>query len=396
MGKWFQFQKGYVVVQLCSEAPERFLNLCRNRGIDLWDLSSEDSYICSTSIDDFYAMKPIARKTHIKLKILQRRGLPFWIHRNRKRVPFFLGFVCFMVLLQLASLFIWNISYEGNQKYTEEELRNFLLERGYTAGMRIKEAHCEELEKEIRKAYNDITWVSVMIAGTKMTVKIKENDGYLHAEMQDEEPCSLYAQYSGIIRSMITRIGVPQVQVGDEVEKGQLLVSGIVTVKGEDESILSQRQVHASADIYVEQILNYTDWIPQNYLKKNVVSTRNLPFIQIGHYYLELPNFFWKTTENEMTVTHMQQLCLKESFWLPVYYGSKVIASCTETELKKSEEEMKKEAEKNFFQYLENLQKIGVEIIQNNVTINLTVGGCLAEGTVTVWFPAVQEGELTQ
>lgn len=394
MEKLFQLARGYVKLHLCSESPERFLNLCRNHGIVLWNLSSEQGYFCCTSIDDFYRMHPLVRKSHIKVKIQQKRGFPFWMQRNRKKIPFFLGFVCFMILLQIASLFIWKISYEGNQKHTTDELSRFLQERGYVSGMRIKNAQCEELEKEIRRYYSDINWVSVMIEGTKMTVKVKENDGYLDAQMEDDSPCSLYAKYSGVIRGMITRAGVPKVKVGDEVEAGQLLVSGVVPVLNEDEGVIAEHQVHASADIYVEQVISYSDWISDGYLQRNITKTFSFPFIQLGTYYIKIPDFLWKEKENKMSVTRISQVCIQDSLWLPIYYGVENVSAYTETILKKTENEMEKEAAKKISDYLENLQKIGVEIIQNNVTINLIAGGCLAEGDIIAWYPCAEAGEL--
>lgn len=396
MGKWIRLGKGYVRLCLQSDSPERFLNLCRHNGIDLWELSSDDGYYCCTSIDDYYAMRPLIKKSHMKIKIDQKKGLPFWLYRNRKRLPFFFGFGCFMFLLQILSLFIWSIDYEGNQKYTDEELGRFLRSQGYMAGMKVKDAACESLEKEIRKQYEDINWVSVMIDGTKMTVKVKENDGYLDAQMEEDEPCSLYASHSGIVRSMITRAGVPMVQVGQQVEAGQLLVSGEVSVLGEDGLVMSTRQVHASADIFVEQTLNYSDWMSEDYLQKNIVSERLIPIFHLGNFYMKMPNIWKSQSKEQFASTDMYQLCLGDSLWLPVYYGVEKISTYTETLLKKPGEEMKQEAEKKISKYLLDLQKIGVEIIQNNVTITLTAGGCLAEGEVVVWYPSAQAGEIKE
>lgn len=394
MGNFIRLGKGYVRLCLQTDSPERFLNLCRHHGIDLWELSSQDGYYCSASIEDYYAMRPLVKKSHTKIRITKKRGLPFWLHRNRKRIPFFLGFGCFMILLQVLSLFIWSIDYEGNQKYTNQELSRFLESQGYVSGMRVKDASCESLEKEIRKHYNDINWVSVMIDGTKMTVKVKENDGYLDAKMEDETPCSLYAGHSGIVRSMITRTGVPMVQVGEEVEQGQLLVSGLVSVTGEDGLVMSTREVHASADVFIEQTLPYSDEVSGTYLQKNIESERSIPVFYIGNFYLQFPNIWMRAAKEQFISTNMRQLCLGDSLWLPIFYGTEKVFTYTETLLKKSEEQLRTEAEKKFSEYLLDLQKIGVEIIQNNVTITLTADGCLAKGDVTVWYPSAQEGEI--
>ena len=57
------------------------------------------------------------------------------------------------------------------------------------------------------------------------------------------------AACSGVVTSMITRAGTPKVKPGDEVEKGQILVSGIVDVYNDAKEVVNQRPVSADADI---------------------------------------------------------------------------------------------------------------------------------------------------
>ena len=43
------------------------------------------------------------------------------------------------------------------------QLRKFLRQNGYDCGMLVSDAGCEQLEKLIRNAYNDVTWVLSLI-----------------------------------------------------------------------------------------------------------------------------------------------------------------------------------------------------------------------------------------
>lgn len=115
-----KFFQGYVRVRLTGYAPERFLNLCSNRNILIWNLEyREEHYEFCISVRGFRQLKPLLRKTKTRLIILQRYGLPFWLHRYRKRKLFFGGIFFCGAALYVLSLFIWNIQIQGNQHQTD-------------------------------------------------------------------------------------------------------------------------------------------------------------------------------------------------------------------------------------------------------------------------------------
>ena len=78
----------------------------------------------------------------------------------------------------------------------------------------------------------------------------------------DQSPCDLVAAKSGTIRSMVVREGVPQVEVGDTVEAGQLLVSGRIPVTGDDGAEITSHLVRADADIEAETTEEYEKKLP--------------------------------------------------------------------------------------------------------------------------------------
>ena len=89
-----RYLKGYLRICVTSTSPERFLNLCRNRGILLWGLSPHGrDYEMYISIRGFRKLKPVLKKTKTKVTIEERFGLPFFFHKYRKRKMFFCGAV---------------------------------------------------------------------------------------------------------------------------------------------------------------------------------------------------------------------------------------------------------------------------------------------------------------
>lgn len=393
--RWQNFLKGYLTVRLEGDSPERFLNLCSFHGISIWNLECRQGvYQCCMYAKDFKSLRMIIRKTGKKVRIISRTGVPFFLHRNRKRKAAVVGIVLFFFILYVLSLFVWNIGFEGNQKYTDQVLLDFIQSKGYHHGMTLKSVRCEALEKEIRNTYSDITWVSVRLDGTRLIVKVKENE---NSQSQEEEPAQeektgkdLVAANSGIVRYIATRQGTPKVHVGDTVEKGAVLVSGTLEIFDDYGTLLTTHPVAADADIVIEYEEEYKEELSRIYMEKNYEETQTRPFLQIGT--AKLPMIpFWnqKNLETEQ-IREVRQFHLFENFYLPIYYGSIVQKGYTSSQCLYSEEYISARAEMHLMNYFEKLQKLGVEIIENNVRIVVQEKTCLAQGTLLLWDKRIE------
>ena len=71
MEKLFHFLRGYVKIRVWGYSPERFINLCGNRDILLWDIARHGAYYTMCiSIRGFRQLKPITKKTKTRVAIL--------------------------------------------------------------------------------------------------------------------------------------------------------------------------------------------------------------------------------------------------------------------------------------------------------------------------------------
>ena len=138
--KILQYIRGYLLIRVTGYSAERFLNACRHRGIRLWNMRPcGNAYEMNISIRGFGKIRPIVRKTGVRVVIAERAGLPFFLYRYRKRKLFFVGAGLFFVLIFTLSKFIWSIDIRGNFTRTDETLLEFLEEKEVVNGMRISE-----------------------------------------------------------------------------------------------------------------------------------------------------------------------------------------------------------------------------------------------------------------
>ena len=131
MEKIVHFLRGYVKIKVWGYSPERFINLCGNRNILLWDIENHGTcYTMCISIRGFLSLKPITRKTKTRVAVLQRSGLPFFIPRIRKRSIFVFGLLGCLLFLHAMSRYVWAIEITGNSSLTTDVLMDFLEEGG--------------------------------------------------------------------------------------------------------------------------------------------------------------------------------------------------------------------------------------------------------------------------
>lgn len=351
----------------------------------MWDLVSVNgSYECNMTLKDFRIIRPLVKKSKTRLRITKKEGLPFFLYRNRKRKVTYISVILFFLFLHTMSLFIWDIEFEGNQKYTDGVLMDFLYSYGYKHGMKISNITCEDIEKQIRNEYNDINWVSAMIDGTKLIVKVKENTGILHLEENTESGSGdLVADKEGVVREIVTRQGTPVVHVGDQVAKGDILVSGVVDIIDDSSTVVNRHYVRADADVTLELSYYYKDTIKKAYKKRVYEEEKKQYFIQgFGYRFVFLPMNL-KDVKAEV-YTDTKQVHIFSNFYLPFYYGDSIIKYYSEVDSVYTDEQLKGIAEGRLSYYLKNLEKMGVEIIENNVKILVNNNNCVAEGNIVV------------
>ena len=92
MVEFLKYVRGYLRIRVSGFSPERFMNLCSNKGILLWKIEREgDVYYMNIHLDGFRALRPIVRKTGTKVAVLERCGLPFFLPKLFRRKAFIGG-----------------------------------------------------------------------------------------------------------------------------------------------------------------------------------------------------------------------------------------------------------------------------------------------------------------
>lgn len=384
--KWL---RGYLIVAIKGYSPERFINLCSNRDILIWNMRQTNTgYEFYISLKAFRKLKPIVKKTKTMPRIKKRIGLPFLLYKYRKRKVFFGGIVVFFILLYTFSLFIWDITIEGQQAHTKELILKYLKSQEIYSGVLKKKVNCKAIEEALRLEYNDISWVSAEIKGTRMIIKITETNMPVIAEKLDA-PCHIIAQKDGIITSIVTRKGKPLVQKGDIVKKGDILVSGVIEIIGDGELLMKKEACVSDADIKMKTFYNYKDKFSLKYNKKTYTLREKRGFeITILNKKIILYSPLKKYSKYDI-IEQENTLKFGNNFYLPFKYTKSLYKEYEESNCIYTKEEAEAIAGKNLNLYIEKLKEKGTTILENNVNITVGKENCTSSGKLIVEESAI-------
>lgn len=384
------FFHGTVRIEVKGESVERFVNLCRSNGIYIWDIRNQEICKICISIEDFFRLKSVIKKTGVKIRIIEKYGIPFLLYRYRKRKMFVAGICTSFLLIYLLSLFIWDLEVEGNYSYSDNEIMKFLEANRIYPGMKKREVHCDDIEKAIRNQYFDITWVSVEVTGTRLIVHIRENEEELtetqqkqeSSEGQNAEGYDLVAAKDAEITGVVMRSGTPAVKAGMEVKAGDMLVYGHYDVVNDSQEVVRTQYLTADADIYGKVVYFYEYQMPLTYQKKIYDEKQRTAYsLRFGK---KLFQTLFQKKENEEMVTEEEQIALYGDFYLPVSVLKHTYTNYKLEEQIYSEEQAKNICEEKLAYFLEKLEKNTIQIVENNVTIEMSDDICLSSGSITV------------
>lgn len=389
--RWF---RGYVRVCVKGRSPERFCNLCSNRGIVIWDfgIDDENAYHLCLFQSDFKKLLPVVIKSGTRPCIEKRMGFPFFLSRWSKRKMLITGFLFFIGVLVTLSRFIWKIDIEGNYTYTDEEMRKFLQKNKIDTGCTISSVNCAAMEEEIRKQYPDIGWVSMDINGTNLRVRIVETNMPVPYEKQTE-PCHLIASHDGTVESIVTRSGVPCVKKGDTVTAGAILISGVEERYGDFDVLIGKKGVAADGTVKIRTVYQYEVRIPFKINKKSYLAKETVQYgIKVfQHRFYLYPPLYRFQSETRYDIITRENIWSIGCFSLPCAEISRKIRPYKNVTVTQPVEAAKKEGKKKLEDYLRHLDEELVTVEKTDIRYKKETDSLLLIASIAV---VEQAGEI--
>ena len=245
---------GYVRIQVEGYYIERFINICTNRKILIWNLKRKKGVqlFLNIGIKDFKKLADISRRTNCKVRIKNKKGLPFLLYRYKKRKIFAIFLLIILIMIFISSRYIWNVDIIVQDNQIIENIEEDLQKLGLKQGIKKNKIDKEKIINEIRLHRKDISWIGLDIKGTNVKVKIVKSKEQPEI-ISNKDYCDIIAKKAGTISKITAQNGTAVVSVGDTVEAGDILIKGIMEGK-----YTEARKVHSLGIVEAEIIYSKT------------------------------------------------------------------------------------------------------------------------------------------
>ena len=305
---------GYVNIVVEGFFIERFINTCISKKIFFWKTNRMKSTVFSANIGvrNYKEVVKIAKKCQCKIRITNKKGMPFLLNKYRKRKIFVLTLGIIILGIITIFNFIWNIEIKGVDEIKQREIMEFIQNEGIDIGKYKNNIDLQSLINKIRIQRDDIAWVGMEIKGTNLIVDVVEADKKPEI-INEDEYCNVVADKDGIIVKVKAQNGTPAVEEGTTVKKGDILIQGWLEGKHTE-----NRYVHAEGEVMAKVWYSEKEkvYYKQNYENKTGNHEKK--------YTLNVNNFkinFFKTLsnfENYDTIRTIKKLKITSNFYLPV------------------------------------------------------------------------------
>ncbi len=366
---------GYVNIEVEGYFTERFINICNSKKIFLWNMKRKHSTIIRVNIGirDFKKIKEIAKKTKCRVKIQKKKGIPFILHKYKKRKIFAIFFILLIIAVIALSNFVWNIEVIGNDKISAEEIIKDLADDNFKVGTSKTNLNTKNIIDKIRLKRSDLAWMGIEIKGTNAIVKIVEAD--LKPDIiKEEEYCNIVATKDAMIVKINAQNGTAVVKEGDIVTKGTVLIQG--WLEGQFTGI---RYVHANGEVQAKVWYSQKISVPLKQIKKvKTGKEENKYSVKINNFEINLikgvPKF-----QNYDTIETSKKLKLFSDFYLPIEINQKTYQEYEEQEITYSIEEAKEfgitQVDESLKEQIEGKQvtnkKINAEQMEANIEVEV-------------------------
>ena len=287
------------------------------------------------SLRYFDTVRIIAKSHRVKIRFLERYGIPFWMNRLRRRKTMLLGPLLFVCIVYFCSSMIWQVNISGVKSETEPAVRQAAGDAGVFVGAwkwNLKDTR--QIQDTLLQKVPDLIWTGVDFQGARANIDAIEKVKGI--EQESLEPHDIVADKPAVIRQVYATRGRVLVKPGQVVHPGDVLITGNLAEGGQ--------QVPAAGQVLAETWYT-TDVTVSLAISRNGMTGRSYRqgFLAIGASGIHLLG--WKHPKYADEVNRVSESDWKIGKWaIPVQWRQVTTYEVSQPALTKSETAARKEA----------------------------------------------------
>ena len=214
MKRAMNYVRGTVTLTARGLFPERLLNLCAQEGAPCWGVEWRDDHTLrlTTFRHKLSLVKKLAQRAGCEISVEGRRGLPDFLGRFRRRYAFLIGLALSLMAVCVLSRFVLTIDVTGNETVPTARILSQLRLEGVRPGVYGPGLDRKAIAQRALRELEELSWMSINLYGTRLEVVVRE-------------------AADGIITQVEPMVGEAAVQEGDTVARGEVLISGLISIE---------------------------------------------------------------------------------------------------------------------------------------------------------------------
>lgn len=251
-------------VFICGKSDfSRLANIASQRKLHFWSIRTEGGSVAfCASVFSAEAISLLARESSVPLEIRAKRGMPFLFSKYRKRYGLILGLFLGMFLLLWSQLFVWKITVSGNTSVKTSEIERELAQCGVGVGSYIPSISTRADANRLLMQLRELSSCAISINGTHINVSVLERTK-IPDIVSTKGFFNVVAECDGVIVDVNAANGTPEVNEGDVVYKGELLINSFIEGKNG-----SFRPTHARGTVFAAVSREFISEIPLSRVTK--------------------------------------------------------------------------------------------------------------------------------
>lgn len=221
--------RGSVRLEVTGDFPERFLNLCAQRGTAFWGVEWSDGHTLRLTVawPDRPGLEELAGRTGCTITERGKKGVPPFLLRFRKRYALLAGLALALLAVSFLSRFVLVVEVEGNERVPSRIIVSELWRQGLRPGVYGPALSTRDIANRALLNLDDLSWMAVNLHGIRAQVVVREL--VKKPDIVDKSVLGdIVAEAPGVVTHMEVWSGDPAVAEGATVLPGEVLIRGSV------------------------------------------------------------------------------------------------------------------------------------------------------------------------
>lgn len=232
---------------------DNLINTARKRKIALFNLKKYHNkrLIVSVSFNQSQNFFAIAKELCYNIKKVRDGGKAKALLSLYRSLGVVFGCIIFIAATVYFDGLLFGITYTGGGSIYKGEVEEYLTSIGIERFTRFKNVDLQRLEDGVLSSNQHLSFVSCKKVGSRLVIdlELKKED----VKTLDGNVYAMISNVDGVVDSVKVYRGTAQVEVGQTVKKGDLLVDGVALIKEQTVKI----NVLASITIICQAEFNY-------------------------------------------------------------------------------------------------------------------------------------------